>query len=144
DLAERSAKHREVLREHEDAAAEDRPVPGHDRISVRTALHHPEVPLAMAHEAVELDERAGVAEPHRSFPRQEAAPFAPLLHGARAPRVGSLLAELARPVELRACRDVRPVVSVVAHGRSRWTGYCQMPAGTGATVSVRRCGAGVD
>ena len=61
-LGQAAAEDREVLREDEDLAAEDRPVAGHDGIAVRPPLHHPEVRVAVAHEAVELDERAGIEE----------------------------------------------------------------------------------
>ncbi len=60
DLGEAAAEDGEVLREDEHAAAEDRPVPGHDGVAVRPLLPHPELRLAVADVAVELDERARV------------------------------------------------------------------------------------
>src|SRR5262249_23160443 len=71
DLAQRAAEDGEVLREHEDLTAEDRPVPGDDRVAVGTSLEHPEVRLAVANVAVELDERARVEQLDQPFAREQ-------------------------------------------------------------------------
>src|SRR4029079_17696363 len=77
DLAQRPAEDREVLAEDEDAAAEDRPVPGDDVIAVRAPLEHSEVRLAVADVAVELDERPGVAQFLGPLAREQLARLAP-------------------------------------------------------------------
>ena len=77
DLAQRAAEDREVLREDEDLAAEDRPVAGDDGVAVRAAVHHPEVRLAVADVAVELDERARVAELLGALAREQPPLVAP-------------------------------------------------------------------
>src|SRR5581483_9470878 len=99
DLAERAAEDGEVLREEEDLAAEDRAVAGDDGVAVRTAVHHPEVRLAVADVAVELDERAGVAELLRALAGEEAALLAALRDGPLAARVERLLPQLLEPLE---------------------------------------------
>src|SRR5207237_7923662 len=71
DLREAAAEDGEVLREDEDLAPEDRAVAGDDGVAVRAALHHPEVRLAVADVAVELDERARVAESLGPLAREE-------------------------------------------------------------------------
>src|SRR5512146_2898081 len=62
DLAQRASEDREILREDEDLAPEDGAVAGDDRIAVGAPLEHPEVRLAVADVAVELDEGAGIEE----------------------------------------------------------------------------------
>src|SRR4029450_9452560 len=57
-LGEAAAEDREILREDADLAAEDGAVAGDDGVAVRAPLHHPEVRVAVAHKAVELDEGA--------------------------------------------------------------------------------------
>ena len=59
---ERAAEDGEVLGEDADRPAEDRAVAGHDRVAPGAVLAHPELDLAVAHEAVELDERARVEQ----------------------------------------------------------------------------------
>ena len=106
DLAERAAEDGEVLGEDEDLAAEDRPVAGDDRVAVRAALHHPEVRLAVADVAVELDERAGVAELLGALAGEEPALLAPRRDGLLAAGVERLLAQLLQPLELARRRLV--------------------------------------
>ncbi len=52
DLGQAAAEDREVLREDEHLAPEDRPVAGDDRVAPRPPLAHLELDLAMAHVAV--------------------------------------------------------------------------------------------
>src|SRR5204863_2877382 len=79
DLAERTAEDGEVLREDEHLAAEDGAVTGHDRVAVRPPLHHPEVRLAVADVAIDLDERAWIAHLLGALPRQQPPLVAPAL-----------------------------------------------------------------
>src|SRR5207249_1071626 len=104
--AERAAEDGEVLREDEDPAAEDRPVAGDDGVAVRAPLHHPEVRLAVAHVAVELDERPLIAQPLGTLTREETPLLAPPGNRLLAARVQRLLAQLAQPAELRLRRLV--------------------------------------
>ena len=111
-LRQRAAEDGEVLREDEDLAAEDRPVAGHDRVAVRALLEHPEVRLAVADVAVELDERARVEQPLGALAGEQLALLALALDRARAARVARLVAQPLEPVELalgRVRRDVRAV-----------------------------------
>ena len=62
DLAERAAEDREVLRVHGDLAAVDGAGAGDDRVAVGALGLHAERVGAVAHELVELDERAGVEQ----------------------------------------------------------------------------------
>ena len=62
DLAERAAEDREVLRVDGDLAAVDGAGAGDDRVAVRPLLLHAERVGAVAHELVELDERALVEQ----------------------------------------------------------------------------------
>ncbi len=62
DLAERAAEDGEVLGEDADAAAVDRPVAGDDGVAPRPVLLHVEVERAVAHERVELLERARIQQ----------------------------------------------------------------------------------
>src|SRR5256714_11920331 len=92
-LREAPAEDREVLREDEDLAPEDLAVAGDDGVAPRPPLHHPEVRLAVTDVAVELDERARVAEPLGSLSREE-LPLRPLaLDRLRAAGVARLVAE---------------------------------------------------
>src|SRR5207245_4948962 len=59
-LAERSAEHREILREHEDLAAVDRPVAGDDPVAGNALRLHAKVLGAVDDEAIELFEAAGI------------------------------------------------------------------------------------
>ncbi len=107
DLRERPAEHREVLREDEDLAAEDRPVAGDDGVAPRAVLAHVELDLAVADEAVELDERARVEELLEPLAREELAALALPLDVPLARRMERLLAQLLEPAELRLGRVVR-------------------------------------
>ena len=106
-LAQRTPEDGEVLREEEDLPAEDRAVARDDRVAVRAAVHHPEVRFAVAHVAVELDERARVAELLRSLASEQPPFLAPPLHRLLAARVQRLVAQLAQPLQLRLRRVVR-------------------------------------
>jgi len=57
--------------------------------------------------AVELDERARVAQLLRALAREQPAGLAPLRDGALAPRVERLAAQLLEPLELLLRRLVR-------------------------------------
>src|SRR4029453_3221542 len=59
---ERAAEYGEVLREDEHPPPEDRPVACDDGVPPRAAFHHPEVRVAVAPVAVELDEAPGIEE----------------------------------------------------------------------------------
>ena len=61
-LAERAAEDGEVLAEDDDRPAVDRAVAGHDRVAVGPLLVHPELVAAVADEAVELLEGAGIEQ----------------------------------------------------------------------------------
>src|SRR5581483_11520346 len=110
-LAERAAEDGEVLREEKDLAPEDRAVAGDDGVAVRPPLHHPEVRLAVAHVAVELDERPGIAQLLGPLAREQPSLLPAPCDRALAAGVQRLLAQLAQPLELRLRRLVR-----VAHG----------------------------
>ena len=100
DLTQRAAEDREVLAEDEHAPAEDRAVAGDDGVTVRAALEHSEVRLAVADEAVELDERAWIAELLGALAREQLA-FGPLsLDGLRRAGVARLVSELGQPLQL--------------------------------------------
>ena len=92
-LRERPSEHREVLGEDEDLAAEHGPVPGHHRVAPRPALHHPEVRVAVADVAVELDEAARVEEPLEPLPGEQLAALALTRHRALVAGVGGLVLE---------------------------------------------------
>ena len=62
DLAERAAEDGEVLREDADRTTVDQAVAGDDGVAPRTVLLHREVVGAVAHEGVDLLERAGVEQ----------------------------------------------------------------------------------
>ena len=106
DLGERPAEDREVLREHEHLATEDRPVPGDDGVTPRAVVAHLELDLAMPDEAVELDERAGVEELLEPLTREELAALALASNVALARGVRRFLAQLLEPAELRLGRVV--------------------------------------
>ena len=86
DLAERSAEHREVLREDEHLATVDRAPSGHDGIAERPLVLDPEPVRPMADEHVGLDERVLVQEPLDALPGGELAPVVLLLDGLLATR----------------------------------------------------------
>src|SRR5262249_12506345 len=60
DLAQRTAEHREVWREDEDLAAEDRPVPRDHGVAGGATLEHAEFRLTMTDITVKLEERAWI------------------------------------------------------------------------------------
>ncbi len=105
-LGQRAAEDREVLREDEDLAAEDGAVAGDDGVAERALLGHPELGLAMADEAVELDERSRVEEPLDALAREQLAARALARDRLLAGGGGRLLAELGEPGELRLGRVV--------------------------------------
>ena len=99
-LGERPAEDREVLREDEHLAAEDRPVAGDDGVAPGPALHHPEVRVAVADVAVELDEAARVEEQLEPLAGEELAPLALPLDRALVAGVGGLVPQRGEPREL--------------------------------------------
>jgi hypothetical protein len=106
DLAERATEDREVLREEEDLAAEDRAVAGDDSVPVRAAIHHPEVRLAMADVSVQLDERAWITQLLGAFPGEELTLFAAARHGLLAAGMQRRSSQLLEPLELSRSRFV--------------------------------------
>src|SRR5439155_15101732 len=76
-------------------------------VAGRATLEHPEVRFAVADEAVELDERARIAQPFRPLAREQLAGGALLLDRGLGPCVRHRVALLAQPVELRPRRLVR-------------------------------------
>src|SRR5207245_1249445 len=94
DLAERAAEDGEVLGEDEDAPPEDRPVARDDGVAVGASIHHPEVRLAVSDVAVELDERARIAELLDALPGEQLALLAAARDGFLAARVARLLPQL--------------------------------------------------
>ena len=119
DLRQRAAEHGEVLAEHADRTAEHRAVPRHDCVTPRSLVAHPELALAMAHEPVELDERARVDEQLDSLAGEELAALVLPRDRLLGPGVRRLLAQLSEPGELllrrlvprrhRAERNGRPL-----------------------------------
>ena len=110
-LGERPAEDREVLAEDADRAAEDRPVASHDGVAPRSILAHRELHLAVAHEAIELHERARIEQQVDPLAGEELAALVLPRDGLLGPRVLRRLAQLAKPGELRlgrlvACRHV--------------------------------------
>ena len=103
----RAAEDREVLREDEDLAPEDRPVAGHDRVSVRSAIHHPEERIAVPHVSVELDERARIQELLRPLAGEHLSLLALALDRLLGARVPRLVAQLLELFELSLGRFVR-------------------------------------
>src|SRR5205823_12440835 len=100
DLGEAAAENREVLREDEDPAAEDRPVARDHGVAVRAPLPHPELGLAVPDVAVELDERAGIEQLLGPLPRQQLALAALPLDRPLAACVASFVPQLLQPLEL--------------------------------------------
>ena len=113
-LAQRAAEDGEVLREDAHRPAEHGAVARHDRVAPGPLLAHPELHLAVAHEAVELDERARVEQPLDPLAREQLAALV-LLRGRllarrRAPpRRSAPRASAASPRSCRASsRSSRP------------------------------------
>ena len=103
-LRQGAPEDREVLREDEDLAAEDRAVAGDHRVPPGAPLHHPEVRVAVAHVAVELDEAARVEQLLEALAREQLAAFALALDRLRVAGVGRLVPQLREPRELRLGR----------------------------------------
>ena len=106
DLGEGAAEDREVLAEDADRPAEDRPVAGHDGVAPRPLLAHAELALAVAHEPVQLDERAPVEQELDPLTGEELASLVLSRDGLLAARVLRGVAQLAEPGELRLGRVV--------------------------------------
>jgi len=88
-------------------------VAGDDRVAPGPLLAHPELDLAVAHVAVELDERARIEQLLDPLAREQLA-LAPLpLDGALAPLVARLVAQGREPLEL----GLRRILGG-GHGRS--------------------------
>ena len=119
-LAERAAEDGEVLREHEDLAAVDRPPTGDHAVGERAGVLDPEAVGPVAGEHVELDEGVGVEEPGRGAPAPVSLPRACWRSTAAAlPAWSALLAEVGELVEplldrvgYRRDRDPRALVAV--------------------------------
>src|SRR6185437_10784273 len=107
NLAQRAPEDGEVLREEEDAAAEDSAVTRDNRVAVRTAIHHPEVRLAVADVAIELDERAWIAQLLGALAGEELPLFTPARDRLLAARVKRLSSQLLQPLELSSGCFVR-------------------------------------
>src|SRR2546423_9358843 len=119
-LREAPAEDREVLREDEDLAPEDLAVAGDDGVAPRPPLHHPEVRLAGADVAVELDERARVAEPLGSLSREELPLRALALDRLRAAGVARLVTKGLETLELALRRfRARALFVCRRHGPER-------------------------
>ena len=89
DLAQRAAEHGEVLGEHADAAAVDRAVAGDDGVAPAAGSSRmPNSCVAVAHEGVELLERAGVEQLLDALARRVLAPRVLLLDGGLRPLQG--------------------------------------------------------
>src|SRR5262249_12532240 len=71
-----------------------------DRVAVRTALEHPEVRLAMAHVAVELDERAWVAQLLGTLAGEQLAGVLVSRDRALGAGMACLVAQLREPLQL--------------------------------------------
>src|SRR5262249_6870054 len=107
DFGQRAAEDREVLREDEDPATEDRPVARHDGVAPRALVAHPELDLAVPDEAVELHERARVEELLEPLASEQLAALALAYHGLLARGLERLLAQLLEPAKLGLGRVVR-------------------------------------
>ena len=97
-LRQRSAEHREVLREDEDQASVDGAVAGDDAVAEEVLAIQPELRRAVGDECVELDERSGVEEEVEALARGELAPGVLALDPHRSPTLARLLAH---PLEAR-------------------------------------------
>ena len=100
DLGERAAEDREVLAEDADGPAEDRPVARDDGVAPGPVLAHPELDLAVADEAVELDERARVEQEVDPLAGEQLAAVVLPRDRLLRPRVRRGLAQLTQPGEL--------------------------------------------
>src|SRR5581483_4269074 len=108
---QRPAEDREVLGEDEDLAAEDRAVAGDDRVAPGAVLAHPELDLAVADVAVELDERPRVEQLLEPLAGEQPALVPPACDRLLRPLVTRLVAQRAHRVELPGGR-------LVGHRRS--------------------------
>src|SRR6185503_8773188 len=70
-LGQRTAEHREILREHVDEPSVDSTVAGHDAVAVILLLIQTEIARAVDHKAIELDERTFVEEKVEALARRE-------------------------------------------------------------------------
>src|SRR5262249_58582801 len=84
-------------------------------VAERAPLEHSEVRLAVAHVAVELDERARVAQALGALAREELALGALAFDRAFAAGVRRLLAQVLEPPELRLGRLVRALPFCLRH-----------------------------
>src|SRR5207248_10496247 len=108
--AQRAAEDGEVPADHEPPPPPPPPVPGDDGVAVGAALQHPEVRLAVADVAVELDERAGVAELLGPLAGEQLPRLRMLRDRLLRPMMLRLVAQLLQPVELLAGRFVRALL----------------------------------
>ena len=106
---ERAAEDGEVLGEDEHLPAEDRSVAGDDRVAPRSALHHSEIGIPVADEAVELDEAAGVEQLLEPLAGEELAALALPLDRLRVALVRRLVAQRRGVLELPLGRLLRLV-----------------------------------
>src|SRR5262249_38914824 len=90
-FAERSAEHREVLREYADRPTVHGAVPGNHSVAVRPSLGHVEIRRAMPSELVHLDERALVEQHRDAFACSLLAVCVLFLTRGREPRVSRLV-----------------------------------------------------
>ena len=135
-LRQRAAEDREVLREDEDLATEDRPVAGDDGVAVGPVLHHVEVGIAVAHVAVELDERARVEQHLQPLAREQLPLLALALDRALAPLVRGLLAQALELFELLLGR----VRAVVGRRHDRSVGHERLRSRQWSRSTARRSG----
>ena len=70
-LRERAPEHGEVLAEHVDGPAVDRPVTGDDPVSGISLILEPEVGASVLDEAIQLDKRAGIQQNVQPLARAE-------------------------------------------------------------------------
>src|SRR5437588_10108886 len=121
---------------------EDSAVARHDRVAPRPPFHHPEVRLAVADVAVELDERAGVAEALDPLAREQLALLTLALDRLGASRMAGLVAERLQPLEL-ALRRVGAFGLLLLvgrrHARSVPRAGPQPSGGTACGAVVRTC-----
>src|SRR5690606_14580250 len=116
DLAERSAEDREVLREHRDVAAVDRPVPGHHAVAVRPLAVEAEAGRPVPGELVELDEGPLIEQEGEPLPGGHLALGVLLLHRSLGAGVQRLLKAALKILDLAGGRvDVDLLGAFGAH-----------------------------